>query len=165
MNMEKQLENLYKNMTPKELASLAFSHIAHTDEKALNEIILHVPRYTYHIPDAVYRHHLERISITAMYWGMTFWKQCAAYGLSSIRELDGYDEKEIIVHARKLKAHVLAMRRLCDSHGISFEAVCRYTGIHIGDDFLNEYEPEENCIQERYDDLERILKAGNSNRQ
>lgn len=163
--MKTSMNRLYQNMTAKELASLAFSHIAHTDEKALNEIILHVPRYTYHIPDAVYRHHLERISITAMYWGMAFWKQCAAYGISGIRELGKYDEKEMPIQARKLKAHVLAMRRLCDSHGISFEAVCRYTGIHIGDDFLNEYEPEENCIQERYDDLERILKAGNSNRQ
>lgn len=158
--MKTSMNRLYQNMTAKELASLAFGHIAHTDEKALNEIILHVPRYTYHIPDAVYRHHLERISITAMYWGMTFWKQCAAYGLSSIRELGEYDEKEMTVQARKLKAHVLAMRRLCDSHGISFEAVCRYTGIHIGDDFLNEYEPEENRIQERYDGLERIMTAG-----
>ena len=158
--MKTAMNRLYQNMTAKELASLAFSHIAHTDEKALNEIILHVPRYTYHIPDAVYRHHLERISITAMYWGMTFWKQCAAYGLSSIRELDGYDEKEIIVHARKLKAHVLAMRRLCDSHGISFEAVCRYTGIDTDMGFLNGTRPDETLIQNLYDDLERIMTAG-----
>ena len=158
--MKTSMNRLYQSMTPKELASLAFSHVAHIDEKALNEILLHVPRYTYHIPDMAYQHHLERISITAMYWGMTFWKQCTAYGLSGIRELNEYDEKEMTVQVRKLKAHILAMRRLCDMHGISFEAVCRYTGIHIEDDFLNGYEPEENFLQERYDDLERMMAAG-----
>ena len=146
-------------MTSKELACLAFSHVSRNDEMALNEVMTHVPQYTYHIPDMGYLYHLDRIAITAMYWGMMFWKQSAVLGYSYIPELNQNREDDFSINIRKLKAHVLAMRQLCDAYGISFDSVCQYTGIFIEKDFLKQYQPDESMIQEVYDDMERILKA------
>ena len=158
--MKINTEKLYGKMTSKELACLAFSHIARTDEVALKEVITHVPKYTYRIPDMGYQHHLDRIAITVMYWGMMFWKQSAVLGYAYIPELNKNREDDFPIHIRKLKAYVLAMRRLCDAYGISFEAVCQYTGIFIEKDFLKQYQTDEIMVQERYGDLERILTAG-----
>ena len=157
--MEKQLDNLYKSMTPKELANIAFSCISGRDETALNRVLENVPRRTYSLPDAEYLHKLERISTTAMYWGMMFWKLTAAFGLSNIPELNNPTEKENDGYIRKLTASVIAMKRLCETYGLSFKAVCRYTGIGIDMDFLNRYRPDETIIQNLYDDLEKIMTA------
>lgn len=51
------------------------------------------------------------------------------------------------------------MKRLCETYGLSFEAVCRYTGIGTDMDFLNGTRPDETLIQNLYDDLERIMTA------
>lgn len=159
MNMEKQLDNLYKSMTPKELANIAFSYITDRDETALNRVLENVPRRTYSLPDAEYLRKLERISTTAMYWGMMFWKLAAAFGLSNIPGLNNPTEENNGNYTQKLKASVIAMKRLCEIYGLSFEAVCRYTGIDTDMGFLNGTRPDETLIQNLYDALERIMTA------
>lgn len=64
--------SLYKLLTPKELAVLAFKYCADHDAAEAERVCASVPRSTYITTDMQYRVHLENISTVVLLWGMEY---------------------------------------------------------------------------------------------
>jgi hypothetical protein len=134
------ISKLYKHMTSKELAALAFANLANNDPLEEARISDAVPRHTYICLDATFRQHLDGIFNMACCWSIQYW-QCtarlmAANGslLANLKNKDdikqwALDDEIRDYHARQLAALEVALVEICHEHHIDIHTVKQIAGI------------------------------------
>ena len=134
------ISKLYKHMSSKELALLAFANLANRDELEQARIIDAVPRHTYSCLDATFRQHLDSIFNMACCWSNQYW-QCKSYLLASNGVLLAHlhdktatdqfakDDDIVELFAQQIAALELALDEVCHEYHIDINAVKQLAGI------------------------------------
>ena len=134
------LSKLYKHMTSKELAALAFANLANNDPLEEARISDAVPRHTYICLDATFRQHLDSIFNMACCWSIQYW-QCKSYLLASNGVLLAHlhdktatdqltkDDDIVELFAQQIAALELALDEVCHEYHIDINAVKQLAGI------------------------------------
>ena len=134
------LSKLYKHMSSKELALLAFANLANNDPLEEARIADAVPRHTYICLDYEFRQHLDNVLNMALCWSVQYW-QCtarlmAANGCLLARLKDKDDIKQWALddeirdhHAGQLAALEVALEEICHEYHIDIHTVKQIAGI------------------------------------
>ncbi len=134
------ISKLYKHMTSKELAALAFANLANNDPLEEARISDAVPRHTYICLDATFRQHLDSIFNMACCWSIQYW-QCKSYLLASNGVLLAHlhdktaadqlakDDDIVELFAQQIAALELALDEVCHEYHIDINAVKQLAGI------------------------------------
>lgn len=134
------LSKLYKHMTSKELAALAFANLANNDPLEEARISDAVPRHTYICLDATFRQHLDCIFNMACCWSIQYW-QCKSYFYASNGVLLAHlhdktatdqltkDDDIVELFAQQIAALELALDEVCHEYHIDINAVKQLAGI------------------------------------
>jgi len=134
------ISKLYKHMTSKELAALAFANLANNDPLEEARISDAVPRHTYICLDATFRQHLDSIFNMACCWSIQYW-QCKSYLLASNGVLlahlhDDTDIKQLAVddemverYSQQIAALELVLEEICHEYHIDINTVKQIAGI------------------------------------
>lgn len=134
------ISKLYKHMTSKELAALAFANLANNDPLEEARISDAVPRHTYICLDATFRQHLDSIFNMACCWSIQYW-QCKSYLLASNGVLLAHlhdktatdqlavDDEMVERYSQQIAALELALEEICHEYHIDINTVKQIAGI------------------------------------
>lgn len=90
MRDDRRLERLYEGLTPKETATLVYSHLARGNTAEADRIRDLVPLKVYRLPDPDHTDHFERLRRATLYYAMERWRyQAHCYAASGVM-LHGY---------------------------------------------------------------------------
>ena len=134
------ISKLYKHMTSKELAALAFANLANNDPLEEARISDAVPRHTYICLDATFRQHLDGIFNMACCWSIQYWqckaRQMAANGVLLAHLHDktatdqlAKDDDIVELFAQQLAALEVALEQICHEYSIDIKTVQQIAGI------------------------------------
>jgi hypothetical protein len=134
------LSKLYKHMTSKELAALAFANLTNNDPLEEARISDAVPRHTYICLDATFRQHLDSIFNMACCWSIQYWqcqtRKMAANGVLLAHLHDktatdqlAKDDDIVELFAQQIAALELALDEVCHEYHIDINAVKQLAGI------------------------------------
>jgi len=134
------ISKLYKHMTSKELAALAFANLINQDPLEEARITDAVPRRTYHTLDYAFREHLTNIFDVACCWSIQYW-QCKARHMAANAVLLAHlhdkitraqlvlDDAMVDTYAQQLAALETALEEICHEYHIDINAVKHFAGI------------------------------------
>jgi len=134
------ISKLYKHMTSKELAALAFANLANNDPLEEARISDAVSRHTYICLDATFRQHLDSIFNMACCWSIQYW-QCKSYLLASNGVLLAHlhdktatdqltvDDEMVERYSQQIAALELALEEICHEYHIDINTVKQIAGI------------------------------------
>lgn len=172
--MKADIKSLYENLTPAELARVAFHYCSLTDEgKELRKIAESVPIRTYHGLDKAYQDGLATLMAAALWWAFSHWRMrhhCAgAMGmLVAVRLRDDSPDviQQVIDRLWDIEGQLLALDAalddVCNAQGLSADDVRRiadaepYQPIIESDKLISDPEAREFFREQ----LVRLLPAG-----
>lgn len=134
------LSKLYKHMSSKELALLAFANLANNDELEQARLADAVPRHTYRCFDAAFTQHLDNVLNMALCWSIQYWqctaRQMAANGVLVAHLHDDTDIKQLALDdeiverlSQQIAALELALEEVCLEYHIDISTVKQIAGI------------------------------------
>jgi hypothetical protein len=128
-----KLERIYRNLTNKQLAVLAFNHVLRGDEVEVEKIASAAPRKSYSCPDAEYTSTLDTFFQIAQIWSVDYWKaRCLVFETiyhwqAAVQRNAKGDAKAFLEVIKNNEGQVLAlfqaMKNVCEEHGLSFESI------------------------------------------
>ena len=127
-----QVNKLYKQLTPKELADLAIEAIQRHDDDELDLIVDSVEHVTYNCLHHDYISRLQGFERVAAYYGVQHWKllSLATIGLYRFPAYDELTESAMQVLAR-FNALDNALIKICEIERIDINAVKEQAGCNI----------------------------------
>ncbi len=81
--MTTDLSRIYENLTPQQLALLAFNHSQDDDDLERQRILAAVPKETYRLNDWYFTRHSDVLQTVAYVMGIVYWKAQAVYFMRS----------------------------------------------------------------------------------
>jgi hypothetical protein len=142
MKDDRRLERLYEGLTPKETATLVYSHLSRGNVAEADRIRDLVPMKVYRLPDPEHVDHFERLRRATLHYGMQRWRyQAHCFAASGIM-LDCYHSCEEEDEERgqecfdawqiwetRLLSLDAALEAVCTKHGVDIADVRRMAGV------------------------------------
>ncbi len=142
MRDDRRLERLYEGLTPKETATLVYTHLSRGNVAEADRIRDLVPMKVYRLPDPDHTDHFERLRRATLYYGMERWRyQAHCYAASGVM-LHGYSSSEQEDQERgqecfeawqvwetRLLSLDAALEAVCGKHGVDIADVRRMAGV------------------------------------
>lgn len=134
------LSKLYKHMSSKELALLAFANLANNDELEQARLADAVPRHTYSCFDAAFTQYLDNVLNMALCWSIQYWqcqtRKMAANGVllahlhddTDIIQL-ALDDEMVERYSQQIAALERALEEVCIEYHIDISTVKQIAGI------------------------------------
>jgi len=142
MRDDRRLERLYEGLTPKETATLVFSHLSRGTVTEADRIRDLVPLKVYRLPDPEHVDHFERLRRATLYYAMERWRyEAHCFAASSIvvhfyQSEDEQDQERSqqcfeawLVWETRLLSLDAALEAVCSKHGVDVADVRRMAGI------------------------------------
>lgn len=140
--MTTDLSKIYDNLTPEQLALLAFNHLADDDDLERQRILSAVPQQTYRMNDWYFMRHSTTLLDVAMLIGIVYWQAQTAFFIryhvrlrqlhqielsqidnDSTIELIKNIEQQIDTAAAKLLGTEQAIKNFIDRHGLNRQVI------------------------------------------
>jgi hypothetical protein len=133
-----QVNKLYKQLTPKELADLAIEAIIRHDDDELDLIVDSVNRVTYNCLHHDYISRLQGFERVAAYYGVQHWK---LQGLATLAFYRFPENNEVIKSALKMLARLCALEqaliKVCKTERINIDAVKWQASCNVSDEIFS----------------------------
>lgn len=150
-NKSKRASKLYKQLTPKQSAILAFNHLAQGNVDELTKVCDAVAQERYISINLEHRGWLEGFNSAALQWGNEFWKNSFNLMLHiSLLQTSAVGTLEHTIHTRFIaqrKHQIMAMQSaletFCKQHGLKIETIFKVIDLP---EKMN-FEVEENDIE------------------
>lgn len=143
MMHNKRLERLYQELSPKETATLAFSHLARGNRAEADRIRDLVPMKVFRLIDPEHVDHFERLRRATLYYGMERWRyEAHCYAASGFvihcyRSQDTEVEEQVLtcfeawqVWETRLASLDAALESVCSKHGMDVADVRRMVNVN-----------------------------------
>jgi hypothetical protein len=135
MKDDRRLERLYEGLSPKETATLVYSHLSRGNIAEADRIRDLVPMKVYRLPDPEHTDHFERLRRATLYYSMERWRfQAHCYAASGIvvHFYQSEDEQDQACSQQCFEAWQVWETRLL-SLDAALESVCARHGVDIAD--------------------------------
>lgn len=133
MNSLSLTSKLYANLTSRERAVIAFSHLAQGDELEFHRILRSVPTKRYICPDLEFQWWVNTLFAVSQFWGLEHWKHIAqrtaaiailrATSATTVRE----ETLELLDNVRQCECRLLTLEAtledFCQDLGLSSKAI------------------------------------------
>ena len=133
-----QVNKLYKQLTPKELADLAIEAIQRHDDDELDLIVDSVNRVTYDCLHHDYISRLQGFERLAAYYGVQHWK---LQGLAALAFYRFPENNEVIKSTFKVLARLCALEqaliKICKTERINIDAVKWQASCNVSDEIFS----------------------------
>ncbi len=142
MKDDRRLERLYEGLSPKETATLVFSHLSRGNVAEADRIRDLVPMKVYRLPDPEHVDHFERLRRATLYFAMEHWRYHARCLAASGFVVQCYRSQNPEIEERvqacfdawtlwetRLLSLDAALDAICNKHGVDVADVRRMAGV------------------------------------
>lgn len=169
MTTKKSID-LYKHLSPKQLAALTLQSMANLDANEVGKIRSAVPWKQYNCIDAAYTDWRDAFHAVVLVWSTEYWRQCflCAATLNRVQSLtsaaddqldDAFDSirKQLQQCVARQLAHSKVLYDLCNAHGFDYDAALKLAGAPDRCNPLDDGDIDEAFYQQWYQDLTECL--------
>ena len=142
MRDDRRLERLYQGLTPKETATLVFTHLSRGNAAEADRIRDLVPMKVYRLPDPEHVDHFERLRRATLYYAMECWRyQARCYAATAVmfnayhsHAAEDEERGQVCFEAwqvweTRLLSLDCALEAVCAKHGVDVADVRRMIGV------------------------------------
>lgn len=147
---QKPLSAAYEHMTNHQLAAAAYAHLGNELETLRIKAV--IPEKTYTMLDAQFVGALVRLHFASHAWAGDYWRLESSYAADILKmayahiknELGNPDEHlEALANGKRLiAAHLVALKEVCEAHGVDYKTVLNRNHINANIDITMEVDLE-----------------------